>query len=71
MPQTSQPIVAKTKDKVEEIIFMVSQNIRRQNYELTSMLALELFPIAKMSKSIVNATRTLEDGGLNYNRTGN
>lgn len=72
VPQTSQPIVAKTEDDTEEIIFTVSQNISKANVELsTGVPAIELLPVAKMNKAIVNATRALQGGGLNYDKYGN
>jgi len=72
IPQTSQPIVAKQGDDTEEIIFTVSQNIRKAKIELSAGVpATELLPVAKMNKAIVNATRTLQAGGLNYDKYGN
>lgn len=72
VPQTSQPIVAKTEDDTEEIIFTVSQNISKAKIELsTGVPAIELLPVAKMNKAIVNATRALQGGGLNYDKYGN
>lgn len=72
VPQTSQPIVAKTEDDTEDIIFTVSQNIRKANVELsTGVPSLGLLPVAKMNKAIVNATRALQGGGLNYDKYGN
>lgn len=72
VPQTSQPIVAKIEDDTEEIIFTVSQNINKAKIELsTGVPAIELLPVAKMNKAIVNATRALHGGGLNYDKSGN
>lgn len=72
VPQTSQPIVAKTEDDTEDIIFTVSQNLSKAEVELSSGVpAIELLPVAKMNKAIVNATRTLQGGGLNYDKYGN
>lgn len=72
IPQTSQPIVAKTEDNTEEIIFTISQNINKAEIELsTGVPSIELLPVAKMNKAIVNATRTLRDSGLNYDKYGN
>ena len=72
VPKTSQPIVAKTDDDTEEIIFTVSQNISKARIELsTGVPAIELLPVAKMNKAIVNATRTLHNGGLEYDKYGN
>ena len=72
VPQTSQPIVAKIENGTEEIIFTVSQNISKANVELsTGVPAIELLPVAKMNKAVVNATRALQDGGLNYDKYGN
>ncbi len=72
IPQTSQPIIAKPEDDIEEIIFTVTQNISKAKIELsTGVPSLDLLPVAKMNKAIVNATRTLEGGGLNYDKYGN
>jgi DNA-binding transcriptional MocR family regulator len=72
VPQTSQPIVARTDDDTEEIIFTVSQNISKAKVELsTGVPAIELLPVAKMKKAIVNASRVLQGGGLNYDKYGN
>src|SRR5205085_9787248 len=72
VPQTSQPIVAKTEDNTEEIIFTVLQNISKAKIELsTGVPSIELLPVAKLNKAIVNATRALPDGGLNYDKYGN
>jgi len=72
IPQTSQPIVAKTEGDTEEIIFTVSQNISKAKIELSlGVPSIELLPVAKMNKAIVNATRTLQDSGVNYDKYGN
>ncbi len=72
VPQTSQPIVAKVDDDTEEIIFTVSQNVSKAQIELsTGVPSTELLPVAKMNKAIVNATRSLQGGGLNYDKYGN
>ena len=71
IPQTSQPIIAKTEDETEEIIFTVSQNISKATIELsTGVPAIELLPVAKLNKAIINATRSLQGGGLNYDKEG-
>lgn len=72
IPQTSQPAFAKTEDVTEEIIFTVSKNIGKANIDLsTGVPSIELLPVAKMNKAIINATRTLHDSGLNYDKYGN
>lgn len=72
IPQTSQPIIANVKGDTEEIIFTVSKNVSKAKIELsTGVPAIELLPIAKMNKAIVNACRTLPDSGLNYDKYGN
>lgn len=72
VPQTSQPLVAKIEDGAEEIIFTMSQNVSKARIELSAGVpAIELLPVAKMNKAIVNATRTLQGGGLNYDKYGN
>ncbi len=72
IPQTSQPIIAKVEDETQNIIFTVSQNIRKAKINLAAGVpAIELLPVAKMNKAIVNATRALQGGGLNYDLYGN
>ncbi len=72
IPQTSQPIVAKVEDETQNIIYTVSQNICKAKINLAAGVpAIELLPVAKMNKAIVNATRTLQGGGLNYDFYGN
>ena len=45
IPQTSRPIIAKTEDDIEDIIFAVSKNISKAKIELsTGVPALELLP---------------------------
>jgi DNA-binding transcriptional MocR family regulator len=72
MPSTSQPLVAKPNDDIEDIIYAVSKNMSKAKVELsTGVPAIELLPVAKLNKAIVNATRTLQGGGLNYEKFGN
>lgn len=72
VPQTSQPIIAKIEDDTEETIFTVSQNLSKAKIELSAGVpSIELLPVAKMNKAIVNATRALHGGGLNYDKYGN
>lgn len=72
IPETSQPLVANVKDDTEEIIFTVSQNISKAKIELsTGVPAIELLPVAKMNKAIVQATRNIQGSGLNYDKNGN
>jgi DNA-binding transcriptional MocR family regulator len=72
VPQTSQPIVAKSEDDTEDIIFTISQNINKAKIELSAGVpSIGLLPVAKMNKAIVNATRSLPDSGLNYDKYGN
>ncbi len=71
VPQTSQPIAAKKNDPIEDIQAIVSENIGKANMMLSStMLSPQLVPIAKLNKSIMNATRSLVDSGVSYDRTG-
>jgi DNA-binding transcriptional MocR family regulator len=71
IPQTSQPIIAKREDGPEIIMDAVSINIQKAHIMLSStMLSPELLPIAKLNKCIVNATRTLPNSGVLYDRTG-
>jgi DNA-binding transcriptional MocR family regulator len=72
IPQTSQPIIAHTGGDREDIIFTVSNNISKAKIELsTGVPSTDLLPVAKMNKAIVNATRDLQAGGLNYDKHGN
>lgn len=72
IPQTSQPIVAETKGETEEIIFTVSKNLPKAKLNLSAGVpSIKLLPVAKMNKAIVNATRTLQGSGLNYDLYGN
>jgi DNA-binding transcriptional MocR family regulator len=72
IPQTSQPIIAKTEDDTENLIFTVSQNVSKSKIELsTGVPSIELLPVAKLNKAIVNATRSLKGCGLNYDKYGN
>ena len=72
IPNTSQPIVANPEDDTEEIIFTVSQNTKKADIELSmGVPSIHLLPVAKMNKAIVNATRSLNGGGLNYDKFGN
>lgn len=72
VPQTSQPIVAKIADETQNIISAVSQNIRKAKINLAAGVpSIELLPVAKMNKAIVNATRALQGCGLNYDLYGN
>jgi DNA-binding transcriptional MocR family regulator len=71
VPETSNPVVVKGEGKHEEIMSQVIKNFDRAEIYLSSaMLSPELVPIAKLNKSIVNATRTLKDSGVSYNKDG-
>jgi DNA-binding transcriptional MocR family regulator len=71
VPATSQPAVVKRDDKVEDIMSVISRNVEKAKIMLSStMLAPELVPIAKLNKAIIQATRSLPDSGVSYNRVG-
>ncbi len=71
VPETSKPLVVKGEGKHEEIMAQVIKNFDRAEIYLSSaMLSPELVPIAKLNKSIVNATRSLPDSGVSYNKDG-
>ncbi len=71
LPSTSQPIMAKKGDKVEDIMTVVIQNFEKaQTYLSSASLSPELVPIAKLNKSLVTATRTLKDSGVSYSKIG-
>ncbi|MBL0105464.1 MAG: PLP-dependent aminotransferase family protein [Bacteroidetes bacterium] len=72
IPQTSQPVIANSTDNIEDLIFTFRNNISKAKVELsTGVPALELLPVAKLNKALVNATRKLSDSGLNYDKSGN
>jgi DNA-binding transcriptional MocR family regulator len=71
IPSTSQPLLAKAGEKVEDIFSTIHLNAGKAKLLLSSsVLSAELVPVAKLNKAIVNATRTLPDGGINYDRYG-
>ncbi len=71
IPQTSQPIVANREDTPELILDAISYNLPKAKIMLsTTLLSPELLPIAKLNKSIIEATRTLPNSGVNYDRAG-
>lgn len=71
IPETSQPIVVKKENKHDEMMALVIKNFdKAQIYLSSAMLSPELVPIAKLNKSIVNATRSLKDSGVSYNKDG-
>ena len=71
IPETSQPIPVKREIKHEEMMSLVIKNFDRAEIYLSSaMLSPELVPIAKLNKSIVNATRSLPDSGVSYDKDG-
>lgn len=72
VPQTSQPIIAHAEDDIEELITLVSHNADKADISLSrGVPSLSLLPVAKLNKSIVNATRSMEGGGLGYDFFGN
>jgi DNA-binding transcriptional MocR family regulator len=71
IPETSQPIVVKSESKHDEMMSLVIKNFDQAQITLSSaMLSPELVPIAKLNKSIVNATRSLKDSGVSYSKDG-
>jgi DNA-binding transcriptional MocR family regulator len=71
LPSVSQPIMAKRGDKVEDIMTAVIQNFEKAEIYLSSAsLAAELVPIAKLNKSLLAATRTLNNSGVGYSKQG-
>ena len=72
IPGTSQPVVAMNTENVDDIFSAVYLNAGKADVLLsTSIIPPELLPIAKLNKAIVNATRSLPDSGINYDRYGN
>ncbi len=71
LPEVSQPIMAKRFDKVEDIMSVVIQNFEKaQTYLSSASLSAELIPIAKLNKSLMAATQSLKDSGVNYSKVG-
>jgi DNA-binding transcriptional MocR family regulator len=71
LPDVSQPVMAKRLDKVEDIMSVVIQNFEKAEIYLSSAsLSPELVPIAKLNKSLLAATRTLNDSGVSYSKMG-
>lgn len=71
IPETSKPIVVKSESKHDEMMSLVIKNFDQAQITLSSaMLSPELVPIAKLNKSIVNATRSLKDSGVSYSKDG-
>jgi len=72
IPATSQPAVARVNEDVEELISAVTSNAGRAEVQLSvGVPSIELLPVAKLNKAIINATRSLPQSGLNYDRYGN
>jgi DNA-binding transcriptional MocR family regulator len=71
IPETSKPIIVKNENKHDEMMTLVIKNFEQaQVYLSSAMLSPELVPIAKLNKSIINATRSLHDSGVSYNKDG-
>ncbi|MES2780790.1 MAG: PLP-dependent aminotransferase family protein [Bacteroidota bacterium] len=71
IPETSQPIIVKSENKHDEMMSLVIKNFdQAQIYLSSAMISPELVPIAKLNKSIVNATRSLKDSGVSYSKDG-
>ncbi len=72
LPSVSNPLVAKPDEDVEELYATIYNNVAKAKILLSSsLLTKELLPVAKLNKAIINATRSLPDSGLNYDRYGN
>jgi len=72
VPTTTQPKLTSASDDPEEIINTVTGNAARATVFLSSGVpALDLLPVAKLNKGMVQALRTLPDSGINYERYGN
>jgi DNA-binding transcriptional MocR family regulator len=71
LPAVSQPIMAKKGDKVVDIMSAVIQNFEKAEIYLSSAsLGHEYVPIAKLNKSVIAATRSLQDSGVGYTKAG-
>jgi len=72
LPAITRPLMATMHEDVEELYASILRNAGEAEILLSSsLLAEELFPKAKLNKAIMEATRTLPDSGLNYDRLGN
>ncbi len=72
VPQTSRPIIADSGAETEEIISAVTLNTGKAAIELSAGVpGIELLPVAKLNKAIVNATRQLNGSGVPYDKSGN
>lgn len=72
VPSTSQPAVTHSGDTVEDIISVVSKNYAKATISFSQGVpAIELLPVARLNKELVNATRNMPDSGTNYDRYGN
>ncbi|MGL4581984.1 MAG: GntR family transcriptional regulator, partial [Flavobacterium sp.] len=68
LPQVSNPIFLANNKEPKEIIRKVYANMGNRNLTLFSYSTLydDFLPLAKMKKEILTASRTLIDGGIEY-----
>lgn len=68
LPEVSRPSLVASEQEPNELISKVYANMGREDLTLFSIAAPsgELLPLAKLKKEIVNASRTLIDGGTKY-----
>lgn len=68
LPDVSRPSLIASEQEPNELISKVYANMGREDLTLFSIAAPsgELLPLAKLKKEIINASRTLKDGGTKY-----
>lgn len=72
IPSTTQPKLTSSSEDQQEILTTIRANALRANVFLSSGVpALELLPVAKLNKAMIQAIRELPDHGLHYERDGN
>jgi DNA-binding transcriptional MocR family regulator len=72
VPSTTQPRLTSSSEDQQEILTAIQANASRANIFLSSGVpALELLPVAKLNKGMIQAIRSLPDHGLHYQNEGN
>lgn len=72
VPSVSQPLSARPSDDLQSIIDIVIKNGPKANMLLSSGVpSVQLLPVARLNKCMVQAMRDLPDSGIGYERLGN
>ncbi|SIQ82436.1 transcriptional regulator, GntR family [Chryseobacterium sp. RU37D] len=68
LPEVSRPSLIANNDEPDELINKIYENIGKKDLTIFSIgvPSGDLLPLAKLKKEIINATRTLRDGGTEY-----